>query len=378
VKDDGTGDAPTIQAGIDSAAAADTVLLADGDYTGPGNRDIDLLGKAIVVRSESGDPNQCVIDCEGSSGDPHTGFTFEHNETTSTVLEGVMVSGGYAESGGAVECYYTSPTINACVFSGNTGGIVGGAIDMINSSAVITNCLFVSNQSLSAGGAIYMEGSSPTISGCTIGYNTAVNFGGGIYCHANTPVIIECSIHANSSEQGGGMYLDGDCNASITYCSFWRNEATLMGGGLRCSWAEPTLENCTFAGDSSGWGGAAVHLGTSGSPGFTNTLIAFSRNGSAVGCDGGAAPGFACCNIYGNEGGDWAGCIAVHAGVNGNMTSDPRFCNMPTANLTVEGCSPCLAANNTCSVLIGSRGEGCGCGEATEPATWGGIKARYR
>ena len=26
----GTGDAPTIQAGVDSAAAADTVLLADG------------------------------------------------------------------------------------------------------------------------------------------------------------------------------------------------------------------------------------------------------------------------------------------------------------------------------------------------------------
>ena len=68
---DGTGDAPTIQAGIDSAIAGDEVVLADGVYTGDGNRDLDYNTKAITVRSASGDPSACILDCQGSAGAPH-------------------------------------------------------------------------------------------------------------------------------------------------------------------------------------------------------------------------------------------------------------------------------------------------------------------
>ena len=37
IKSDGTGDAPTIQAGITASTNGDTVLVAAGTYTGGGN-----------------------------------------------------------------------------------------------------------------------------------------------------------------------------------------------------------------------------------------------------------------------------------------------------------------------------------------------------
>src|SRR5689334_7293636 len=57
---------PTIQDGINAAANSDVVIVADGTYTGTGNKNLDFGGKAITVRSQSGDPTKCIIDCQNS------------------------------------------------------------------------------------------------------------------------------------------------------------------------------------------------------------------------------------------------------------------------------------------------------------------------
>jgi hypothetical protein len=94
VKPDGTGDFPTIQVAIDAAGNGDTILLADGVFTGDGNRDIEYRGKVITVRSQSGNPEECIIDCGGTAEEFHRGFYFMSFETPDATLEGVTIRNG--------------------------------------------------------------------------------------------------------------------------------------------------------------------------------------------------------------------------------------------------------------------------------------------
>ncbi len=94
---DGSGEFSTIQAAIDAAVDGDEVIVADGTYTGVGNRDIDFKGKAITVRSENG-PDNCIIDCEREG----RGFYFHNGEDDRSILQGLTITNGYADHGGGI------------------------------------------------------------------------------------------------------------------------------------------------------------------------------------------------------------------------------------------------------------------------------------
>jgi hypothetical protein len=115
----------TIQAAINVSVDGDVVTVADGVYTGTGNRDVEFLGKALTVRSAHG-PVHCIIDCQATVEDKHRGFRFNHNETAAAVLDGFTIQNGYAPlepdcfySGGGILCYYASPTIRNCILRWN-------------------------------------------------------------------------------------------------------------------------------------------------------------------------------------------------------------------------------------------------------------------
>ncbi len=164
-------DASSIQNGINQAGFLDTILVADGEYVGYNNSDLDFLGKTIILKSENG-AGKTFIDCQGNSTSQHRGFTFHNNETDSAIVDGFTILGGYIGNGGAVYCLNSSPTIKNCVFIGNHATASGGAIWCKSAQPKFINCTIVKNSSM-AGSALFVSAeATPILENCIIAYNT--------------------------------------------------------------------------------------------------------------------------------------------------------------------------------------------------------------
>jgi len=215
-------DQTTIQAGINAAVDGDTVLVADGTYTGPGNKNLTLGGRAVWLRSESG-PESCVIDCE----DDGRGFVLDSTgETLESVIDGFRITRAVTitvESGAGILCHESSPTIRNCIIDSCFAGANGGGIDLVLSDALIANCRIVSNSAgLDGGGAAIGTIGNPMFVNCLVAANyTGLgaytcgggNSGAGLQIGGNA-LIVNSTIVGNNAYCGTGGGVDADNNLS--------------------------------------------------------------------------------------------------------------------------------------------------------------------
>lgn len=221
VKQDGTGHAITIRAGIDLAAEGDTVLLANGVYSGPDNRAMQFPAYSITIRSEGGDPRYCVIDCESS----HRAFAFGSASDLHyhSNLEGVTISRGNCPRGGGVYCYWwSSPTIRNCIFSDCVADEGGAFWADEGTRPRFISCVFTRNQAR-FGGALWLRGSEVAIDNCTFQGNQSGQ-GAAIHCAYDSETNMTDTIIAFN--QGQAVYVDWEGhfrNALIICCDFYGN-----------------------------------------------------------------------------------------------------------------------------------------------------------
>ena len=206
-------DSTTIQAAINGAQDGDTVLVAPGTYTGPGNRKIELLGKEVLVISEAG-ADETTIDAEGES---LYGFYIHQGEGIGAIIKGFRIINatftGVHFAGGAA-------TVQDCIMEGNTRGL-------------------------------YLQGSSAVIEGCTIRNNTP---GGGVYTWsgANNAIVRNCLIAGNYTNfEGGGIYVVNSDSPTYINCTITGNSAGGNGGGAFASFSRSLrMRNCIVWGNT--------------------------------------------------------------------------------------------------------------------------------
>jgi FlgD Ig-like domain len=376
VSPDGTGDYPTLQAAHDAAAPGDTLLLSNGRFSGEGNRHL-LMDKNIMIRSQHGDPDSCIIDCQNERIAVTDWGTAQFQDI------------GFRHTRAAAASMSTI-NFSFCVFDSCYGISSWNELGSIHvEDCLITNC--------TNGPLLYNDHVLRTVFHSNSAILVVATGVGGAH-------VDQCLFENN---EGSALILGGDasgwdCICRVTDCEFLNNQADALvklnlsfiradrclclnneGSfvhfhdylGISDLGIEHMINNSTFVGGRAESGVVFKVVDevpeTSQDVWIHECLVAFSEGGELI------TPGplgrldfdLECCDIYGNAGGDWVGVIAEQYGIDGNISLDPLFCGLTGQDLHLQDTSPCSPyspPNSECA-LIGALPVGCSFSAIDDP-----------
>lgn len=266
---DDQGMFPTIQAAIDGVVPGGVIGLEDDIYTGTGNRDLIGQGNLFTLAARGTNPAACILDCQGTPGDPHRVIRFVNDDPSGTVIRGVTLTGGYLTtgSGGAVLIQNgSSPQFEDCIFRDNTVGADGGGAMAIfgapgnYSHTELHNCIFENNVSGWDGGAIVADYWRHFLRGCDFSGNQA-GHNGGDFSASNFLAgwISHCTFTNGVSVYGHSVHLESGLDPShIMFCDFSAPHGSGNGSLHVIDPDSLLVTGCDFIGNG-GINGGAIH-----------------------------------------------------------------------------------------------------------------------
>jgi hypothetical protein len=396
----GTGDAPTVQAAIDSAVTGDIVVVGPGRYY----ENIDFLGKDITVRSAEG-PETTILD--GSARDSSV-VVMMHDETRNAVLEGFTITGGRGWKFGPINTYgggiflvgasatirnnlilgnqarlggglamwssgavpFPSPLIENNTFRENISTLDGGAMEVAQGKHVIRNNRFERNSAYADGGAIWVwqNNGQTTIEGNQFVENVAGDHGAGIYAGGNgslTQTRIVGNLFLRNRTIGKGFFGDtgsGGAIAALQTDGFISNNTMVDNDGQH-------LTEC-------GGGGLLLYLTGAGLKVENNIIVGNQQCGIACWWHPTSATmgrNLLWNNAGGNLGAGDGTCPSSWA--DSMVVADPLFCDPANDDYRVAENSPAIHGKE----VMGAYSEP-GCGRKTPAAAnaWKPLGIRYR
>ncbi|MBU2501085.1 right-handed parallel beta-helix repeat-containing protein [bacterium] len=256
---------PTIAAALGAAGPGDHVVIAPGTYL---EHDL-ILPSGVVLRGESGDPADVVID-----GERLGRCIYGAGLDASTRIEAVTLSNGlpawgstpYNSWGAGLMVDGGSLTVSHCIFRENETAIGGGAFVKGTGSPVFEDCLFEANQATEVAGLQLSVIGDPVVRNCVFrgGWRTMV--GGGVTWSGSGTALLEGLIVEDNTvwETGGGIELLGYyAYAVLRDCVIRNNTADIGAAGLYVYRSRNVvLENVTITGNTGGEYAGGVEFGS--------------------------------------------------------------------------------------------------------------------
>ncbi|MGB3478376.1 MAG: right-handed parallel beta-helix repeat-containing protein [bacterium] len=230
----------TIQAGLDSCADNDIVLVAPGTYmesiNWPATAGIHLISEmgvelSIIDGDSLGSVFRIVTAVDSTT--LIRGFTIQNG--CSYIGGGLYIESGsspsivnnkiynnIADAGGGIGCMFNaSPIIRQNIFIGNMADFGGAILCSEQSHPFIVDNQISDNIANAEGGGIAVSSySAPQIKGNLISNNTAM-WGAGIYsCVNSSPIIDSCTI---SNNYGDGFSVNWGSSGRINHTNIYGN-----------------------------------------------------------------------------------------------------------------------------------------------------------